>query len=270
MGGVNAIRQMHELGVLNSGDTITYAFGINIDSYRGWQRIGHGGTGWGYRSYVVRFPEKNLGITVFSNHSGFDALSISMKIADIFLEDNFLKKDSVIADYQFFKDYAGKYCSNDGIFCELIDSTGLFLKLGTKAEKLIPLSNYSFTFHGGYGIVRFNKSIKNSFEICLYDEKHILRKYEPWVLLKSNIEEYTGIFENNEVDTQYEIAAQGDSLVLSHVKYDSVKLTPVALDQFSCKHDWMNNINFIRNNDGKISGFEINYGRVLHLYFEKK
>ena len=58
VGGEDAINQMHELGILNSGDTLSYAFGLRIDNYKGWRRIGHGGWDAGFKTYAVRFPEK--------------------------------------------------------------------------------------------------------------------------------------------------------------------------------------------------------------------
>ena len=107
--------RMHELAVLNSGDTITYAGGINIDNYRDWERIGHGGKMGGFRTYTVRFPEKYLGIVIFSNRSDFKRNEMAMKIADIFIDDKELKKDTIVLDYQQYKDNLGKYLSEEGI-----------------------------------------------------------------------------------------------------------------------------------------------------------
>jgi len=51
---------MYEKAILNSGDTLSYAFGLSIDTYKGWKRIGHGGGDARFRTYAVRFPEKIL------------------------------------------------------------------------------------------------------------------------------------------------------------------------------------------------------------------
>ncbi len=270
IGGTDAVEQMYEKAILNSGDTLNYAFGLSIDTYKGWKRIGHGGGDAGFRTYAVRFPEKNLGITVFSNHGGFDPSGMAMKIADIFLEDKSVVKDTnKIIGTQLAKEYFGKYYSEEGLLCELIDSTKSYLKFSWGLEEMIPLTDSSFTIFQGQVIVKFNKKIKDSFEACSDGQKFVLRKYEPVVLSKTVKEDYQGTYESDEVHTQYKIIIQGDDLILGHNKYEDVKLKPITVNQFSCPHWWMENLIFHRDQSGKITGFEINNGRVLHLYFEK-
>lgn len=274
IGDRDAIEQMYERAILNSGDTINYAFGLVIDEYKGWKRIGHGGGDAGFRTFAVRFPEKNLGITVFSNLGSFDTYGMSMKIADIFLEDtSFVKeksviKDSIIIDTKLDKGYFGKYYSEEGLLCELIDSTKPYLKFSWEMEEMIPVTDSTFRIFGRV-ILKFSKKLSDSFEVYSNGEKDILRKYKPAVLSKTDKVDYLGTYESDEVHTQYEISIQGDDLILSHNKYEDVKLTPVTMNQFSCPHWWMSNLIFHRDKNGKITGFEINCERVLHLYFEK-
>jgi CubicO group peptidase (beta-lactamase class C family) len=287
VGGTEAIEQMYERGILNSGDTLSYAFGLRIDTYKGWKRIGHGGSDAGFRTYAVRFPEEKLGIVVFSNLGSFDPSGMATKIADIFLEDKTVVKDSAkMADIspedkvekkdsikttrsQLDKEYFGKYCSDEGVLCELIDSTSLYLKFNYGLEEMIPVTDSTFTIAQGQVQLKFSKKSKDSFEAYANRQKIILRKYTPVTLSKAVMKEYKGIYESDEVNTQYEISVQGDDLILSHTKYDDVKLSPITVNQFSCPYWWMSNLIFHRDRNGKITGFEINSGRVLHLYFEK-
>ena len=116
VGGPDVIEQMYERAVLNSGDTLTYAFGLNIDKYKGWKRIGHGGHVAGYQSYMVRFPEKQLGIIIFTNLRNIDQYTMAMRIADLFLENKLELKPVSRSNYDA---KAGKYCNEKGWFCEL-------------------------------------------------------------------------------------------------------------------------------------------------------
>ncbi len=43
--------------MLNNGDTLDYAFGININKYKGEKRISHSGSIGGYRSLIQSFPD---------------------------------------------------------------------------------------------------------------------------------------------------------------------------------------------------------------------
>lgn len=67
LGGPSAWQQMLERGILNNGDTLVYAFGLNVDMYRGTQRIQHTGSSAGYRTQLAYFPEHELGIVIKTN-----------------------------------------------------------------------------------------------------------------------------------------------------------------------------------------------------------
>jgi CubicO group peptidase (beta-lactamase class C family) len=86
VGAEATLRQMEEPGTLKAGTPVAYGFGLGVGEYRGLKLIGHGG-GWaGYRAYVGRFPEQDLGIVVLSNHGSFDAQDVAMKVAELYLD----------------------------------------------------------------------------------------------------------------------------------------------------------------------------------------
>jgi CubicO group peptidase (beta-lactamase class C family) len=85
VGGSAAIAQMRERGVLNSGDTIPYAFAITRGAYRGRTTWGHSGSDAGFRAYAVHFPDERLGIVVLSNAANASPQRLAMQVADIFL-----------------------------------------------------------------------------------------------------------------------------------------------------------------------------------------
>ncbi|TBW30011.1 serine hydrolase [Gramella sp. KN1008] len=269
VGGMEVVNQMHELGVLNSGDTLTYAFGLSIERYKGRKMIGHGGSDAGFRSFVVRFPEEDLGIIVFSNLADISAYGKAMEIADIFLPEEKQENNAKEYEQSLSKKKIGNYYSDQGLTCELIDSTDLFLKFNWGAEQLIPLSESTFSIFNGNGKVKFSSDDHNSFEFYSFDEKQLLKKYTPIDSTAIDNEEYVGSFKNDELDSEYKIKSNGDHLILQHKKYEDVKLEPITINQFTSPHWWMQNIIFDRNEEGKIVGFEINSGRVLHLYFKK-
>lgn len=83
---VNTI--MKTKGILNSGEEIEYAFGVENSEYRGLNTLGHGGADAGFRSNVIYFPEHKLGVTVLSNLASFDPGGLARKIADIYLGEH--------------------------------------------------------------------------------------------------------------------------------------------------------------------------------------
>lgn len=87
IGEQTVIEQMHERGVLNNGEQINYAFGLNIGEYRGLKTVGHSGSWRGFRSHLMRFPDQKFGVVILCNLDTFNPLGLAEKVADIYLAD---------------------------------------------------------------------------------------------------------------------------------------------------------------------------------------
>ena len=87
IGEQTVIEQMHQRGVLNNGEQISYAFGLNIGDYRGLKTVGHSGSWRGFRSHLMRFPDQKFGVVILCNLDTFNPLNLAEKVADIYLAD---------------------------------------------------------------------------------------------------------------------------------------------------------------------------------------
>ena len=87
IGEQTVIEQMHQRGVLNNGEQIDYAFGLNIGEYRGLKTVGHSGSWRGFRSHLMRFPDQKFGVVILCNLDTFNPLSLAEKVADLYLAD---------------------------------------------------------------------------------------------------------------------------------------------------------------------------------------
>ena len=88
VGGPEWVALMHERGVLNSGDTIPYAFGIAHGEHRGLATVGHGGAWVGYRAGMSRYPEAGYSFVALCNRSQIDPMVLIASTAEIYLEDS--------------------------------------------------------------------------------------------------------------------------------------------------------------------------------------
>jgi hypothetical protein len=86
VGGPAAVARLQEQAVLADGTKIEYALGVSVAGYRGLRTIAHGGSDAGYRSYVVWFPDQQLGVAVVSNLASFNTGNIANRVAAVFLE----------------------------------------------------------------------------------------------------------------------------------------------------------------------------------------
>lgn len=68
---------MYERGILQSGDTIPYAAGLEVDEWRGVRRIQHGGSLMGFRTLIARFPDERTTMVVLCNSNALLPRAIS-------------------------------------------------------------------------------------------------------------------------------------------------------------------------------------------------
>lgn len=87
IGGRTVIAEMHQPGVLNNCEQISYAFGLNIGEYRGLKTVGHGGSWRGFRSHLIHFPDQKFGVVILCNLDTFNPLRLAEQVADIYLAD---------------------------------------------------------------------------------------------------------------------------------------------------------------------------------------
>lgn len=86
--GGDALQQMiHTRGILTSGDTLPYAFGNNVTSYRGLRTTEHGGALMGYKAYVLRFPDQHFSVLTLCNLGSIDPGPLAYGVAEVHLGD---------------------------------------------------------------------------------------------------------------------------------------------------------------------------------------
>lgn len=71
-------------GVLTTGDTLDYAFGLRVENYRETQVIHHDGNFMGLRHFLLRIPEKRLSVICLCNLQTIDARDLAEKVADLY------------------------------------------------------------------------------------------------------------------------------------------------------------------------------------------
>jgi len=69
-------------GILNSGQKINYALGLQHGSYKGNRTISHTGSTAAYRTVLARFPEKKVSIAVMCNSNAVDPSGVAYSVAD--------------------------------------------------------------------------------------------------------------------------------------------------------------------------------------------
>jgi CubicO group peptidase (beta-lactamase class C family) len=89
VGGPRFLARQLERGKLNNGTTLTYAFGLQVTSYRGLPMVEHSGSTGGYRTDITRFPSLHTSVVTMCNVVNADALTLAHRVADVVIGAGF-------------------------------------------------------------------------------------------------------------------------------------------------------------------------------------
>jgi CubicO group peptidase (beta-lactamase class C family) len=83
---VNAatLKEAFTRGTLNNGKSFDYGFGWFLPRWHNTEAVEHSGSWVGFRSCIIRFPERQLSIIILANSSGFPMGEIAKKIEAIY------------------------------------------------------------------------------------------------------------------------------------------------------------------------------------------
>jgi CubicO group peptidase (beta-lactamase class C family) len=159
-GGQDLINLVFSPAKLNDGKETDYAFGLRVSKYRGLRTISHGGSFVGFRSHYVQFPDFRFSVVIFSNLGSFNPGEIAMRIADLYLVDQFTEPGTARSERttrktpepiklssEQLKRFVGNYYSDELDATAIIEEvTGnLELTLGRYHSVLTATSPSSFT-----------------------------------------------------------------------------------------------------------------------------
>ncbi len=277
VGGKDLIEKMYEVGVLNNGKKLTYAFGISMGKYKGWTQIGHGGGDAGFRTYACRFPEQNLGIVVFSNHGSVNPTGLTNEVANLLLPGSKEEKaDEKLPtpDSAVLKKFAGRYYSLRGNIADMFWKDGKLFGRNTNGNtfeiNLSVLGNHRYrTGDGGVVIVEGKSGESDSIMAFKLESPNNTISFIRRPATQKVTAEFAGKYFGSETEGFYYVTEKDGKLSLEHRKFPTVRLTNIAPDQFTSPHWWMSHIRFLRDKQNKIIAFEVNAGRIQHLRYNR-
>ena len=280
---------MTQQGILNNGEVIDYAAGLNISEYKGLKTIRHGGAFVGFRAELLRFPEHHLSIAIFANRGDANPSAMADQIADIILKESFIdvkatvqtqndikKKPFIKLSTNELEYFTGHYWNDAGSYSRKIyikNDTLRYSRTETNESALVPISKNEFKMInvGGDVLVKFEKNEQREHTMTFIANEGkpaISIRYQPKLYTNEELASFEGVYYSKELDVYYSLKLEDNSLIL-YIK-DSKKppLKPVMKNLFSNDDYGI----FLFNNDkeGRLSNFRLAAGRVKNLNFEKQ
>jgi len=98
VGGKPLIDQVQSPGALNSGTPLSYAWGLQIGSYRGLRVVEHSGSLGGYRAHLARYPERHVSVALLCNLGVIVPGPLVRQIADAVIGTGFPQPKSTAVE----------------------------------------------------------------------------------------------------------------------------------------------------------------------------
>jgi CubicO group peptidase (beta-lactamase class C family) len=295
VGGRRAVERLQEKAVLADGTKIDYALGLAIGEHHGLQTISHAGGDAGYRSFVVWFPERELGVAVLTGLASFDCGAAAFKVADTVLGEKPETKPArtlqakpaptpaaaqtnrtyVKLDSQLFKQFAGAYKLDMGLTANFFEKEGQFKAelLGQGTVELHPLGTNKFFVEAPAGELEFSAQKDGAVRLkfshegggTVSGERIATTPWEP-----KDLEAFQGVYWSDELETEYTIKLKDGKLTAEHIRHGTIQLLPTTQDQFATREWFMSEVKFQRDQSGKVSGMTLGGGRLTGILFKRR
>lgn len=273
---------------LKDSSSTGYGLGLGISDYKGLKVFSHGGADLAHRSMLMMFPEINAGVVTQSNYAVFNG-GIPNQIAESFFEE-YMEADSTETegeemaaeeteefeyDPAMFEPLTGRY--------ELEVMPGFILTFSREDDRIYTqgtgqpevditaTSDSTFSLVGVNASVTFHRNESGAADsLTLHQNGNHVAKKIDFELSVEEMQEYTGHYFSEEIQTVYDVAMPDSSLVLQNYQLEEdITLSPIKEDNFGGGFP-IANVTFLRNDAGDITGFLAGSGRTRDVHFEKR
>ncbi len=277
VGGPDALGRLRSRFVLNSGDTIGYAHGWTLGTYRGLRTEGHGGADAGYRSQFLRFPDQHLAVAVLCNFPSANPGGRAQKVAEAYLGDLMATAPdraaanapgaTVPMSRQELARLAGVYRGEapTQIVSIRLDGDTLRVDVG-ELVALRPVGDNRFEAVGQGVVVSFRTGGDGVVALDAPSLGRFRRLGDLWEPTAAELQAFAGTYHSVELGTDYRLALEDGALWFHHRKLESQRLAPTFEDGFTIRGA---SAEFTRNGAGRVDGFTLSDGRVWNVRFAR-
>jgi CubicO group peptidase (beta-lactamase class C family) len=209
VGGATAMAMTRTRGVLTSGATIPYAFGISHGQYRGLATVSHTGSWAQFSTAVVHFPQQHFGVVVLANSSSLNAPRAANNIADIYLEKELgpaprpaaaTSTASVDVGPATLDSSGGLYRLGPGWYTRITRDGGSLRTqaTGEQAFPMVATSPFEFWVDGYSAGMTFERGETGQPTMMLYRGRRTPKLPESGPLTLAQLAEFTGEYESDE------------------------------------------------------------------------
>jgi CubicO group peptidase (beta-lactamase class C family) len=268
VGGAPLLRLMLTHGRLNDGRELAYTAGLTRDSYRGMERVVHGGAWAGYRAMLMRFPEDRLSLLLTCNRADANTTALAQGVADVLIDSTKHPRMTIVGtttreDYtdtavgMYASDAEGGVARFEAREHVLWGGGALPLPRESANRFVDPSSGVRFTFSKDRVVIQPPAGIP--------DTLHRVNQVSS--LPASALREYVGTYASPEVRGSYDVVLHRDTLWVHLWRGDDIALSPIYTDAFGS--DALPIVRFVRDGAGRVIAMSFTDRGVHDLRLER-
>jgi CubicO group peptidase (beta-lactamase class C family) len=272
LGKGTLMRELQTPGVLNNGNKIGYAMGLDLGNYRGLSIVEHNGGTFGYATEILRFPEQKFTVICLCNIASAVPTSLARKVADVYLADQLQPGASALnrsrnGSFPDPAEFAGKYLDpRTHLTFTFTESNGNLMTSGEvlmriNANQFYDLESEVITFESSEGVMHAKLDLKGEtyFSGSRVRELHLDERV---------LASYSGQFQSTELDAVYGLSLEKDTLILRNRDNPPQKVTPIGKDEFDAGD--LGRLVFERDSGGRVLGFHVFSEEARGIAFKKE
>jgi CubicO group peptidase (beta-lactamase class C family) len=285
--GLDVIKRMHTRGILNSGEVISYAFGLEVKPHLGLKTVSHGGSHAGFRSSLLRYPDQHFTVIVMANRADVFGEELTQKVADLYLAEIYTEKTAetvkeekpVELTAEKLKSYAGLfYSKKERATHRLFYRDGMLLIAYGPGIPLVPLSETRFQL-APLPFIKVevkNEAGKRQMNLFMLDDLDVYDEVESWEPKPESLAEFAGSYFSPELDVAHPVFYKDGQLFMNLRKLGIAQLVPTFKDAFALDISHLVggpfklDLVFKRNPAGVVNEFRLHAGRIQNVLFEKR
>jgi hypothetical protein len=278
VGGKALIEQMQAKGKLADGKEISYAGGLNIETYRGLRAVRHDGSHGGYRSTLMRFPEQRFSVIILANSADMKPAALARKIADLYLADRLEpapgEEKAAKVDAKLLDAYAGDYRLAPGLVltCTREDDK-LFARAAGEKVRLRAVSETEFVARETTLRLRFEKPAEGQSQKVsghLGPQEFRGPRLRPVELKAEQLKRYEGDYYSPELRAVYRVGVSDGKLLVRLPRGEARLGDAWEGDEFTTGAGApFQALQFTRGPGQRIDGFLVHTPRTRNLRFLK-
>lgn len=282
LGDTPLLDRLKEEAVLPGGQRTGYGLGVFVGRHGGRETFHHAGETAGNRAHLLLVPEQRLVIAVLANVSAVNAEAATGKIADTLLaalvEGSASPDEAPAPDWRPalpLETYVGLYQFEEGHLLEvrLVGDVLIAIFGMTPPDRLISRGGNSFG--AGEPGVRFDffagdAGTVERVALVLPGRQLFGRRLPAVSLSERELARYAGRYASDEIETFYDIEAEGETLRVRHARFKSFTLRPIGGNRFLDVEGGNLLMTFRQSRIGRVTGFDLTMSRVFSLRFDKE